>query len=1159
MSSSSAVEQLERLFDVSSLMRQKRSAPDTARTESDDAGVVQRVLAHAIDAVTAAQHTAPPTRHLLRRQRDAVRDSTTPLALGIALPYRVERRGADAAFTLLQLDAARSSWPVATAPSSNDRALPTLDESLSSSSSSSLSAVAQALARAAQSGVRQHVVASVAAEREFATRAKTLARDALAQMQRAERARLDLLRRKQFEERVAAKLREEEEERQRQQRKLNFLLTQTELYTHFVANKAGGGGAVPAAAPGSVEAEAIEAARRAADVRNAEVKAFDDLAAQARAAEDAESGVAAAASASASAPSAKVQFNEVDERIVAETQAPALFAGGLKSYQQKGLAWLANLFDQSINGILADEMGLGKTVQSISLLAHLAERRNVWGPFLVVAPSSTLHNWYQEITKFCPAFTVRPYWGTKQQREVLRRSWKQSALGRRNSPWHVVVTSYQLIVQDEKFFTRLKWQYMVMDEAHFLKNSSSARWKVLLSFKCRNRLLLTGTPIQNNMAELWALLHFIMPTLFDSHQEFADWFSKDIESHATGLNAKLNEHQLHRLHMILKPFMLRRVKRDVENEMARKIEKELYCDLTSHQRRLYRMVRGDFSLAQMADVSRAKLHMGHLMNVLMHLRKVCNHPALFESEPAISPFACTDAVPLAVGDQLPASFAAARGDSVLARLLPACAAPALDCWTQLADVDADDYSPLVVLDADARRAASAPLNAADRRACVFRDSLRLLRFGHNLPLRERVAAPRGAPLLGCMSLWHPSATAQRSSPLFACLRVAGVSPGEAWFSCVAPLLERWLALRRAPPPRRRPYVAPHTLPSDATRSLALERLDAARALVACAAAYCARVVAPPAQVTFVDSSDVHLRELRTRVFADEVRTQRLLHGLPDAARLAALSECHSGALLADALPPGAPVCAQAPLDAPGALARSTTGSKVRQRSFDDMILASGKLTALDRLLTQLRREGHRVLLYSQMTKMLDVLEDFMAHRRYRYVRLDGSSRLEDRRDLVTDWQTNDELFVFLLSTRAGGIGINLTAADTVVFYDGDWNPTMDEQAMDRTHRLGQTKQVTVYRLLASGTIEERIMRRAREKQRIHSLVIKGSDLSSGNMGADAAQITAVYGNDAITDAGPDELDTQEVLSLLLDDDESAALAAAQRAAASNKKRARAQQ
>jgi len=151
--------------------------------------------------------------------------------------------------------------------------------------------------------------------------------------------------------------------------------------------------------------------------------------------------------------------------------------------------------------------------------------------------------------------------------------------------------SYQLIVQDEEYFKRTRWQYMILDEAQALKSSGTIRWNTLLKLNCRNRLLLTGTPIQNTMQELWALLHFIMPTLFDSHEEFSEWFAKvypssfiffflnlsgqDIESHATGESEKgLDRHQLNRLHMILKPFMLRRVKKDVENELGDKVEKD---------------------------------------------------------------------------------------------------------------------------------------------------------------------------------------------------------------------------------------------------------------------------------------------------------------------------------------------------------------------------------------------------------------------------------------------------------------------------------------------------------------------------------------------------------------------------------------------------------
>ncbi|XP_069993076.1 chromatin-remodeling ATPase INO80-like [Penaeus vannamei] len=173
---------------------------------------------------------------------------------------------------------------------------------------------------------------------------------------------------------------------------------------------------------------------------------------------------------------------------------------------------------------------------------------------------------------------------------------------------------------------------------------------------------------------------------------------------------------------------------------------------------------------------------------------------------------------------------------------------------------------------------------------------------------------------------------------------------------------------------------------------------------------------------------------------------------------------------------------------------------------------AGKLYVLDTLLSRLKAEGHRVLIYSQMTKMIDLLEEYMWHRKHKYMRLDGSSKISDRRDMVADFQTKTDIFVFLLSTRAGGVGINLTAADTVIFYDSDWNPTVDQQAMDRAHRLGQTKQVTVYRLVCKATIEERILQRAREKSEIQRMVISGGNFK------------------------PDTLKPKEVVSLLLDDD-----------------------
>ncbi|KAG7282077.1 hypothetical protein CRUP_023593 [Coryphaenoides rupestris] len=452
------------------------------------------------------------------------------------------------------------------------------------------------------------------------------------------------------------KLDEEMREAKRQQRKLNFLITQTELYAHFMGGKGegpaedilnkledpppaprplevgGGGGAkVPSSAQddydiGFYKSQALMNAREAFQIHQEKTRMFDDDAKDSRSAA-AGSGSGFGDSYSLSNPS--IQAGE-------DIPQPACFNGKLKGYQLKGMNWLANLYEQGINGILADEMGLGKTVQSIALLAHLAERENIWGPFLIISPASTLNNWHQEFTRFVSKFKVLPYWGNPHDRKVIRKFWSQKTLYTQNAPFHVVITSYQLVVQDVKYFQRVKWQYMVLDEAQALKSSTSVRWKILLQFQCRNRLLLTGTPIQNTMAELWALLHFIMPTLFDSHDEFNEWFSRDIESHAENKSA-IDENQLSRLHMILKPFMLRRIKKDVENELSDKIEILTYCQLTCRQRLLYKALRNKISIEDLLQSSMGTAQQAHsttssLMNLVMQFRKVCNHPDLFERQ-----------------------------------------------------------------------------------------------------------------------------------------------------------------------------------------------------------------------------------------------------------------------------------------------------------------------------------------------------------------------------------------------------------------------------------------------------------------------------------------------------------------------------------------------
>jgi DNA helicase INO80 len=167
-----------------------------------------------------------------------------------------------------------------------------------------------------------------------------------------------------------------------------------------------------------------------------------------------------------------------------------------------------------------------------------------------------------------------------------------------------------------------------------------------------------------------------------------------------------------------------------------------------------------------------------------------------------------------------------------------------------------------------------------------------------------------------------------------------------------------------------------------------------------------------------------------------------------------------------------------------------SGVGVKFYSLAKALADGGKLQALDKLIRDLKAGGHKVLVFCQMTNMMNLIEEYMNFRKLRYLRLDGSSQLEDRRDMVDAFQSEDDIFAFLLSTRAGGLGINLTAADTVIFYDSDWNPTIDQQAMDRAHRLGQTKEVTVYRFVCQGTIEEKIIKRAQQKSKIQTTVMQ---------------------------------------------------------------------
>lgn len=310
-----------------------------------------------------------------------------------------------------------------------------------------------------------------------------------------------------------------------------------------------------------------------------------------------------------------------------KTPVPFLLRGELREYQHIGLEWLVTMYEKKLNGILADEMGLGKTIQTISLLAHLACDRGNWGPHLIIVPTSVILNWEMELKRWCPSFKILTYYGSQKERKLKRQGWTKA------NAFHVCITSYKLVLQDHQAFRRKNWRYLILDEAQNIKNFKSQRWQSLLNFNSQRRLLLTGTPLQNSLMELWSLMHFLMPHVFQSHREFKEWFSNPLTGMIEG-SQEYNEGLVRRLHKVLRPFLLRRIKLDVEKQMPKKYEHVIYCRLSKRQRFLY----DDFMSQAATRESLASGHFMSVINILMQLRKVCNHPNLFDPRPIHSPF-----------------------------------------------------------------------------------------------------------------------------------------------------------------------------------------------------------------------------------------------------------------------------------------------------------------------------------------------------------------------------------------------------------------------------------------------------------------------------------------------------------------------------------------
>ncbi|KAL9636144.1 MAG: hypothetical protein Q9164_003000 [Protoblastenia rupestris] len=746
---------------------------------------------------------------------------------------------------------------------------------------------------------------------------------------------------------------------------------------------------------------------------------------------------------------------------------PSLLRGTLREYQHHGLDWLAGLYANGTNGILADEMGLGKTIQTIALLAHLAVHYEAWGPHLVIVPTSVMLNWEMEFKKFLPGFKVLAYYGTQEERKRKRTGWMD------DDKWNVWITSYTLITQDQQVFKRKAWHYMILDEAHNIKNFQSLRWQTLLTFKTKARLLLTGTPLQNNLTELWSLLYFLMPSDntgagiagFTNLEDFTGWFKKPTEQILEQGHEKLDDEArvaVAKLHDILRPYLLRRLKADVEKQMPGKYEHVVFCRLSKRQRYLY---DGFMSRAQ----TRETLATGNsfsIMNALMQLRKVCNHPDLFETRQIVTSFAMPKSAvadfeikELLVRRRLLQEDPITTVDLNLVNLFPGANEEmsaldtiqrqrigALESFRQFAsqqrtrfdwDMNFDGSSvnsALKYFENDSRRVRYQRLCTASYMTS-FRSQRRPL-YSHDLMEQLR---------FGVKALPHPPSPERRD-------RLGYLRPQ---------------SYQSLPEPRGRYLLADwYTRMSPALSEMVLKLPERSEALKSTIQKFAC--VTPAVMAT--DMAPTALSRKGVEVFHDAKQ-----------------------------------LCAQDPFH------------EARMRlsiAFPDKRLLQydcGKLQKLDALLRQLQIGSHRALIFTQMTKVLDILEQFLNIHGYRYLRLDGGIKIEQRQILTERFNNDTHIPIFILSSRSGGIGINLTGADTVIFYDMDWNPAMDRQCQDRAHRIGQKRDVHIYRLVSEHTIEVNILRKANQKRMLDDVVIQEGEFT-----------TEYFNNTSVKDVFDDE-------------------------------------
>lgn len=413
----------------------------------------------------------------------------------------------------------------------------------------------------------------------------------------------------------AKKLRETQDEEfrakqdQTKQERLKYLLKQSEIFTHFILqNKKG--------VAGLMSSNDIDMIRHGKDPFARQGAIGGKSSVSKRHMKKPKKGASLEADEDA---------EDVSDQVITRlTAQPSIMKGGtLREYQLDGLNWLIGLYETGVNGILADEMGLGKTVQTISLLSFLREFKHIKGYHMVIVPKSCIPNWMNEFKRWCPDMKVVNL--------IARKEFREDILANDLQPgkFDVVVTTFEGCRICLNHLMKFKWEYLIVDEAHKIKNEESQISKKLRQLDTRYRLLLTGTPLQNNLHELWALLNFLLPEIFSSSEEFDEWFDLSGNANAANMTDREKEERnteiVTQLHKILRPFMLRRIKKEVEKTLPPKVEVHVTVGITEQQKSIYRQLLKKSTIEKGSSVSFYK-------NIIIQLRKIVNHPYLFDNQ-----------------------------------------------------------------------------------------------------------------------------------------------------------------------------------------------------------------------------------------------------------------------------------------------------------------------------------------------------------------------------------------------------------------------------------------------------------------------------------------------------------------------------------------------